>query len=145
MVSVSIESEDEVEQRLLQVIKLAELKVYDGVYVFEEFGLDDFPNAVSASALALVRDDETWSQLVPAGEEAGEAFGLFRFHFPQGIDNSGFVGWLASRLKREFGTGVFVTCGQNNCRGGVYDYWGVPLAVASAAIVAVRELCRAGD
>lgn len=55
-----------------------------------------------------------------------EPFGLFRFHFPPGVDNSGFVGWLATRLKRELGTGVFVVCGQNSKRGGIFDYWGYP-------------------
>ena len=44
------------------------------------------------------------------------------FHFPAGVDNSGFVGWLASHLKVVLGTGVLVVCGFNSQRGGVFDY-----------------------
>ena len=32
-------------------------------------------------------------------------------------------------LKRELGTGVLVVCGQNSARGGIFDYWGVPLGL----------------
>jgi len=45
------------------------------------------------------------------------------------LDNSGFVGWLATHMKRSLGTGVFVVCGQNSARGGIFDYWGCPYAI----------------
>ncbi|WP_280394542.1 DUF6196 family protein [Nocardia brasiliensis] len=61
-----------------------------------------------------------------------EKFGLFSFHFPTGMDNSGFVGWLAGHLKRALGTGVFVVCGSNRERGGIYDYWGCPVELLAA-------------
>jgi hypothetical protein len=63
--------------------------------------------------------------------------------FPAGLDNSGFVGWLAGRLKTELGTGVFVICGSNRDRGGIYDYWGCPIGLLDDT-VAVVEALRAG-
>lgn len=130
MVDISQETIKQTNTRLLSVTKQARLLAYPGTYAFLEFPLADFPAAVRADALALVRDDEVWSQLVPCENRDEDLFALFRFHFPGRVDNSGFVGWLASRLKRKFGTGVFVTCGQNRRDGGIFDYWGVPVAVA---------------
>ena len=63
-----------------------------------------------------MRDDKVWSQLVPCADQERELYTVFRFHFPNGLDNSGFVGWLASHLKARLGTGVFVICGQNSAR-----------------------------
>lgn len=140
MVSVSTESEAETEARLLRVISRAHLAVYPRPYAFVEFSTDDFPRAISSEAVAIVRDDEIWSQLVPTTGPDPERFALFSFHFPPDLDNSGFVGWLASRLKHRFGTGVFVTCGYNSKRGGVYDYWGVPLELGPAIVEYVRDL-----
>ena len=130
MVNISHETIEETKTRLLRVTKEATLVVYSDLYAFLEFPLTEFPNAIRSDALAVVRDDQIWCQLVPCDDAAEELFGLFRFHFPADADNSGFVGWLAMRLKRQFGTGVFVTCGQNRKNGGIYDYWGVPSALA---------------
>jgi hypothetical protein len=140
MVSVSHETREQTERRLLAVTSQARLQTYAGGYAFLEFPLAEFPTAVRADALALVRDDVVWSQLVPCDDPAEERFGLFRFHFPAGADNSGFVGWLASRLKQKFGTGLFVTCGQNREDGGIFDYWGVPIALAAEVIAEVERL-----
>jgi hypothetical protein len=100
----------------------------------------DFPAKEAPHGLAFVRDEEVWSVLKAAGPDAVEPFGLFSFHFRDGLDNSGFVGWLASTLKREFGTGVVVVCGQNSRRGGIFDYWGVPMAMRSAAVGVLNRL-----
>jgi hypothetical protein len=70
-----------------------------------------------------------------------DAFVLWRFHFPTGVYNSGFVGRLASSLKNRFGTGVFVTCGQNNQDGGIFDRRGCPWALRDEIIQYIRELC----
>lgn len=145
MVSISHETDEQVEQRLRQVIKKARLHVYPGTWAFQEFPLDRFTESARSDALALVRDDAVWSQLVPDDDPSAELFGLFRFHFPAGVDNSGFVGWLATHLKQRHGTGVFVTCGQNNADGGIFDYWGVPAALANEVISAVRELVNGGQ
>jgi hypothetical protein len=141
VVSVSQETDREIDVRLLDVVRRAALTVYEGAYVFQEFGIEEFPVAASPRALAFIRDDDVWSQLVASDGTGQEEFSLFRFHFPPNVDNSGFVGWLASRLKRQFGTGVFVTCGQNSKRGGIYDYWGVPVALGPAVVAEVRALC----
>jgi hypothetical protein len=140
MVNVSREPPQQTRDRLERVIKLSRLEVYDGPWAFQEFPLTDFPAAVRPDAVALVRDDSVWSQLVPCDDPAEDLFGLFCFHFPAGADNSGFVGWLASLLKERFGTGVFVTCGQNRSDGGIFDYWGCPYDLHDAITTYVRVL-----
>lgn len=105
-----------------------------------EFPLDEFPSSVDPDALALVRDDEIWSQLVPCDDPTEELFTIWRFHFREGDDNSGFVGWLANHLKKKFGSGVFVTCGQNRNQGGVFDYSGCPVEIGPAVITELRKL-----
>src|ERR671919_400582 len=119
MVHISRETPEQTNERLLEVIAAATFRVYDDAYVFEEAPLRGPIPPLDDRTLALVRDDRVWSRLVPAALDHGvEQFGLLRFHFPEGVDNSGFVGWLASHLKRELGTGVFVVCGQNSEQGG---------------------------
>ena len=139
---ISVETSEHTEARLLRVLSQAEWHVLQGNYVFTEFPLDQFLQSADPQALALVRDDEVWSQLAPSVDSSLELFTLFRFHFPPGVDNSGFVGWLATHLKRELGTGVFVICGQNTSHGGIFDYWGVP-AVLSDDVRAVVAAMRA--
>jgi hypothetical protein len=142
MVDISHETVEQTEHRLRRVITEARLLIYPDAYTFVEFPLDQFPKAVSSDALALVRDDNVWSQLVPSRGAEKEQFGIFRFHFPAGADNSGFVGWLATHLKKRFGTGVFVTCGQNYADGGIFDYWGVPAALAEEVFDEIRQLVQ---
>ncbi len=143
MVSVSNETEIQAELRLREVIRRATLQVYDGAYAFDEFPLALFGANADPSALALVRDDRVWSQLRPASPSDREKFAVWRFHFPPDVDNSGFVGWLASALKAKFGTGVFVTCGSNSSHGGIFDYWGVPADLAGPVIQEIKDLTRA--
>lgn len=147
MVSISSETAEQIEARLVQVISEAELVVHDGSWWFEE---SDVPPVLTPEVLAVVRDEEVWSSLVPAPEGAGadgtgaERFGLFSFHFPHAADNSGFVGWLASHLKHELGTGVFVVCGSNTSRGGIFDYWGCPDTLLADAVAVVKKLRARG-
>jgi hypothetical protein len=129
-VYVSRESEAERDARLLRVIATAQVVAYERPFVFLESAVGDAPPTIWRDAVAAVRDDHVWSQLVPLArtdDRGPEPCALFRFQFSSGIDNSGLVGWLASRLKAELGTGVFVVCGQNSARGGIFDYWGCPL------------------
>ena len=140
MVNISHETVEDTERRLLRVITQAHVRFFPGSYTFLEFPLSSFPDAARRDALALVRDDQVWSQLVHCCDVEQELFGVFRFHFPQGADNSGFVGWLAMRLKQKFGTGVFVTCGQNRDEGGIFDYWGVPVSLASDVFAEIQTL-----
>ena len=137
---VSHETAIQTQDRLRKVIAEAELFVYERPYVFEEVSVDRFPAHHLGGALAFVRDEEVWSALVPQRQQQQEAFSIFSFHFPPNLDNSGFVGWLASHLKASVGTGVFVVCGQNSARGGIFDYWGAPLAVAEQVLKEVRLL-----
>jgi hypothetical protein len=108
MVDISIETRKAAEVRLRHVIRYTRLDVESAFYQFEEFAAADFTRSVRTDALALVRDGSRWSQFVPCDRDGGsESFGVFSFHFPADMDNSGFVGWLASRLKARFGTGVW--------------------------------------
>lgn len=144
---ISQETPAQTQARLRNVIAKAELLVYDEPYVFEEVSLERFPSHHIADALAFVRDSQVWSALVPRRQQQHlEAFSLFSFHFAPNLDNSGFVGWLASHLKASVGTGVFVVCGQNSARGGIFDYWGAPLSVADVVLEEVRLLrAQPGD
>ena len=140
MVNISHETAQETEARLRRVIQQCRLTVYQEAYTFEEFPLAEFGARANAEALALARDDAVWSQLVAADHNAAEPFALWRFHFPAGADNSGFVGWLATHLKRKFDTGVFVICGQNSQDGGIFDYWGCPLSLGDDIIEDIKAL-----
>lgn len=131
MVSVSHERAVESERRLLAVLRAAEVVHLEGSWGFQR-DIDRAP----PEAVAAVRDDEGWCSLVPAASGPGERFGLTRTTFPAGIDNSGFVGWLATTIKRRLGSGVFVVCGDNPGRGGIFDYLGYPIRIADD----VREL-----
>ena len=140
MVHISSETPEETHARLLKVISEATVTWYDGAYVFEELPLTG-ETPLTPEILALVRDDQVWSRLVPAPPDApGERFGLLRFHFPEGLDNSGFVGWLATHLKRELGTGMFVVCGHNGEQGGIFDYWGFPEELTDQVIAEITRL-----
>lgn len=65
---------------------------------------------------------------------------MVRCHFPDGIDNSGFVGWLAGRIESKTGSSIFVVCGQNSDQGGIYDYWGCPVEAADAVLSEVLAI-----
>lgn len=137
---ISRETQQQTETRLRRVLSSASLMWHEGSFSFFEFPGNEFPSHAVDGALALVRDAEVWSVLRPSSPDSVENFGIFSFHFPQGLDNSGFVGWLATRLKRELGTGVFVVCGQNARRGGIFDYWGTPLQLRSSAKETIDKL-----
>ena len=137
---VSRETPDLTHQRLLGVLAAAEFQVYPGAYGYREYPVAEFPADLAAEALAFVRDAEVWSVLGPAAPDVREPLRLFAFHFPPAADNSGFVGWLASHLKATLGTGVAVVCGYNHARGGVFDYWGVPVSVADEVVAEVQNL-----
>jgi hypothetical protein len=147
MVTIRHESADQIDHRLRQVIAVADLQIFEGEYTWSELPAGGFPAGISPQALAIVGDGSAWSQLVPRGGAGPHevSFRLFSFHFPDAIDNSGFVGWLASRLKHELGTGLFVTCGYNARRGGIYDYWGVPAELGEAALETIRRLRMGSD
>ncbi|MFN8859918.1 MAG: DUF6196 family protein [Gemmatimonas sp.] len=139
---VSNETTAHTEARLRGVLSSAELRVLPGEFAFVECPVTDFPHALVGEALASVRDHEVWSALIPSSVPAAERFVVFSFHFTPGQDNSGFVGWLASNLKRLLGTGVFVVCGQNSHRGGVFDYWGAPAHLREQVLEALSQLRR---
>jgi hypothetical protein len=137
---ISLETPEQTDKRLIGVIAKSECRFYEDSYAFEEFPLLEYQTSLRSDALALIRDDQVWCQLAPSMETGRELYGLFRVHFPLGLDNSGFVGWLASRLKAKYGTGVFVICGQNSGRSGIFDYWGCPIALKDKVFAEVSAL-----
>lgn len=137
---VSVKTAEQTQARLRRVIAEAELQVLPQAYTFVETPLSQFPSERLGSALAFVRDEDVWSALVPADDAASERYVVFSFHFAGELDNSGFVGWLASHLKAAVGTGVLVVCGHNRARGGIFDYWGAPESVAAPVLAEVRKL-----
>jgi len=136
---LSDETPGQTDARLREVIRRATLVIHEGTYAFEELPLEA-AGQLRTDALAHVRDESVWSQLVVSSAPDRELFRVFTFHFPAGVDNSGFVGWLGSLLKARFGTGIFVVCGQNSARGGIFDHWGVGLERSEAVLAAVRAL-----
>lgn len=137
---ISKETKEETENRLIEVLRTATLRVFEEHYYYKETAVSDF--SFDPNSLAMIRDDEVWSYLVPVEKEGMENFKIFSFHFKEGLDNSGFVGWLASRIKAELGTGLFVVCGQNSNKGGVFDYWGCPIAIAEEVLEFVKNLSK---
>jgi len=131
MVTVSHEVRAQTEARLRDVFRQSAVEWLPGLWAFvegeEALGRDD--------SIAEIRDEGRLSALCPA-LTAAERFGVFRVVLPPGADDSGFVGWLASRVKAETGSGLFVICGQHARRGGIFDFYGVP----EAAISEVRTL-----
>ncbi len=130
---VTLESEEQTRDRLLLVLAAAEVRWLAGEYSFKEVHAPEQVLGDLTEALAIVRDDAQWSILKRAETGDPEKFYIFSCHFSAGIPNSGFVGWLASEFKRRLGTGVFVVCGQNSERGGIFDYWGVPAEISGQA------------
>ncbi len=139
MVHISLESCEETVLRLRRVIRAAEVVFYTMPYGFIEQSVAG-PLSVHPEALAIVRDEEVWCQLIPVDEKAPESFALWRFHFAPDLDNSGFIGWLAGHLKETTGSGVFVICGNNTQRGGIYDYWACPWSLKSKIFGEIHRL-----
>ena len=136
MVDISDEREVETERRLRRVLAAAVVEDVAGEWRFVRYDGEVAP----ARALATVSDADGWCALVPADEGPDERFALLQITFRRGLDNSGFVGWLASAIKRATGSGVFVICGDNPDRGGIFDYWGYPPAVAGGVRAAIASL-----
>ena len=140
MVNISHETAAEITARLGSVLRHADIRVLPGTWSFYETAIDQ-PPKLDGDVLAVVRDIDSWSALRPSiAADDIELFGVFSFHFSSGLDNSGFVGWLATELKIRLGTGVFVVCGSNASRGGIYDYWGCPAALLSDCLDVIDTL-----
>ena len=135
MVKVSSEVAAQTEARLLQVGRQSSVDWLPGTWAFREG--QDIP--AGARKLAEVLDEGRVSALV-AASDGPELFAVFRVVLPRGLDDSGFVGWFASTIKARTGSGLFVICGYDLERGGVYDYYGVPVVVADRVRAAVDEL-----
>jgi hypothetical protein len=141
VVTVSSEVPAQTEARLRGVFRRSQVAWLPGSWEFvegaEATGRHD--------AIAVIRDEGQVSALCPAGTAVAEGFAVFRVVLPRDADDSGFVGWLASRVKAATGSGLFVVCGQNRERGGVFDYYGVPEAVSGPVRAALERLRSTGS
>ena len=131
MVSISHELPVVTERRLLDVIRAANVEHLPGTWSFV-----GFHGPIPDQALAAVKGRNGWSALVPASDGSSEVFSLTRTFFSSEIENSGFVGWLASTIKRHLGSGLFLVCGDDPTRGGIFDYLGYPTELTTP----IREL-----
>jgi len=112
------------------VIRETTIEWLPGAWCYEE----DSPRD-DALAMVVADGKRSWlSPAYPTGE--AERFSVFRARFRAEAENSGFVGWLANRIKSETGSGVIVVCGYDRSEDGVFDYWRVPEDVGPT----VREL-----
>jgi hypothetical protein len=139
VVSISRERAVQSERRLRRVLRAAEVVHLDGVWSFRRF-----EGEVPAAAVATVQDTDGWSALAPGSAIGAERFALTRITFSAVIETSGFVGWLATTVKRRLGGGVFVVCGDNPARGGIFDYWGYPIEIAGAVREVIDDLREGG-
>jgi hypothetical protein len=130
------------ERRLRAVLRAASRERLPGTWHYHEFPAERFPQDARADALALVRGEAGWSQLVPIsdGEQPAEPLRLWTFRFAPDAPNSGFVGWLASTIKLRTGAGVIVVCGYDAEHGGVFDHWGCPAEIGDEVLALVDEL-----
>lgn len=141
VVTVSFETAAETEARLRRVIRETSLEWLPGAwrYVEEDPGQE---------ALAMVVADGQQSWLTPSrGADEPERLNVFRARFLPEAENSGFVGWLASKIKSATGSGVVVVCGYDHVKGGVFDYWGVPELISPsvrALLVGLSQSFGAG-
>lgn len=139
---ITSETPQQTEHRLRRVLAASRLESRSGAWWYEEFGAPEFAARARPEALALVQNGRGWSQLVPVpdGALAPEPLAVWSFEFPPGLPNSGFVGWLASRIKERTGAGVVVVCGYDAARGGVYDHWGCPFPAAADVLAFIDSL-----
>jgi len=85
----------------------------------------------------MVKDDEVWSYLIPKESEETENFKIFSFHFKDGLDNSGFVGWLASKPKKNLVRDYLWFVDKTRKKGGIFDYCGCPIEIADEVLASL--------
>jgi len=142
MIHVRSETVAETDTRLRQVLAAASVEALPTPYAYREI---DGPITAgqTGEVLAIVWDGEQVSALMQADHtDRAEILGVSKISFPRRIDNSGFVGWLATQLKSTLGTGVFVVCGYNSERGGIFDYWGFPWHLRGEVAATINGLKR---
>ena len=124
-----METNEQLNSRLLSHIGASKFSVLDADYGWVPLLSGQAPDLLS---IACVRDDDVWNQLIPVeSNHNGPKLCVISLHFPAHISGAGFIGWLATRIKFDLGTGVVVIGGKDKNsskeldRGsfGVFDYW----------------------
>ena len=123
-----VETPSRTEARLREALRSAEIVLMESPYAWRLVA--NFPSQVSDEAVALARDEDGWSQLVPApGARSASGWALIRFRFVAGAAIDGFTDWLAAHLRRRVTPRLMIASGLSQRTGGLYLYWGVPLAL----------------
>ncbi|MEB3245755.1 MAG: DUF6196 family protein [Vampirovibrionales bacterium] len=78
------------------------------------------PLAQNQALAQLVTPSGALEALQPCDATQSDALAIALLTFPSGHDNSGFVGWFASQLKKATGSGLVVISGAH------HDYFGFP-------------------
>ncbi len=137
-------------ERLRGVIAAARFDALVEPYAWAKLGKSP---QLPADALAAVRDGAAWYALTPVAPDAAGAYRVLAFHFAEGSNASGFVAWLAARMKQEAGTGAMVVCGFDaratpalwQTSLGLFDYWGCPWDRGDDVVALVQRLRREGS
>lgn len=139
---VTAETPAQANERNRRVLQTAKLTWLSGRFVFAPCS----PNRADQAALdddtlAVIRDGSRLSSLRRRRlEDEGGTIRVFSVHFPPKATNSGFVGWLATEIKNETGSGVGVVCGFDSQVGDLFDYWCVPDEVAGRVLEVIDGL-----
>jgi hypothetical protein len=142
--NIENEKPEQTHERLLKVIADSEFKIFHDTYVFDEFPINEFPNRADLSAIAYVRDESVWSQIVPSTDSSKQLWKTIRFRFKKNSKTIGFIAWLSGYLKEKLGVGLCVICGWNSDIAGVYDYWLCPVESSKLVIEEIHNLINQG-
>ena len=128
VLGLDVETPSRTEARLRDALRSAEIRLLEPAYAWTL--VEDFPSQVSDEAVALAKDEDGWSQLVPApGARVAEGWALIRFRFGDGSNIDGLTDWLAAFLRRRVTPRLMIASGLSQRTGRLYLYWGVPPAL----------------
>jgi hypothetical protein len=144
------ETTGQVHHRLCGVIAASRFDVLAQPHAWQPLGAS---SQLPSDALAAVRDGASWYALTPATHDAAGAYRVVAFHFAEGSNASGFVAWLAGRMKQQADTGAMVVCGFDarataalwQTSLGLFDYWGCPWSKGDDVIALIERLRSEGE
>jgi len=140
MINISDETAIATKIRLARLMPSVVVRRLPARFAFSE---DAEPVNWAAGDLAVIRGEDGRSVVRPAADDApaDNTLDAFEIRFSTPSDNSGFIGYLASRLKEMTGAGSVVLCGAE--QGRIFDYYLVPTPVAALAGRYLDHLTRA--
>jgi hypothetical protein len=107
MTTVKIETNSKLIERLYYVLKQSEFVEFDELYYFKQF--EETPN-LENNALSYIRNGNYWTGLIEAEDDRTENYKIFCFKVNTTSNNSGFLGWMATEIKKKLGISIIVFC-----------------------------------